>query len=121
MDELTSSGYLVACYYERNYEHLYDFLKELPDHNVVGLFEDDDLRKTKKALPNMAIAGGMDCYTLNYGTKEQCIDMAKGLLADLAPGGGYLFCTNKILHSQNDANPDNLRAVNEYVMENGKY
>ncbi len=122
LEYLTDKGYIVMCYYERNYEHLYDYLKELPKNKVVGLFEDDDLRKTKKVLGDtMAIAGGMPTYMLNYGKKEECVDYAKSLIDDLAPGGGYIFTTDKILHSANDASPENLKAVNEFVNDYGIY
>ena len=122
MDYLASKGYVVMCYFESKYEHLYDFLQELPKNQVVGLFEHDDLRKAKKVLgKNMCIAGGMPCYMLNYGKKQECIDYAKALIDDLAPGGGYIFTTDKIPHSPNDANPENLKAVNDFVFEYGVY
>ncbi|GFZ24359.1 hypothetical protein CMETHOX_22820 [Lacrimispora indolis] len=122
IEHFASKGYMVMCYYERKYEHLFDFLQDLPKNHVVGLFEEDDLRKVKKELGDtMAIAGGLPTYMLNYGTKQECIDCAKGLIDDLAPGGGYIFTTDKILHSSNDANPENLKAVNEFVYEYGVY
>jgi hypothetical protein len=122
VEHFASKGFVVQSYFERNYSHLYDFLQELPKGHVFGLFEDDDLRVVKKKLGNtMCIGGGMDIYTLNYGTKEECIDMAKALIDDLAPGGGYVFTTNRIPHSPNDANAKNLKAVNDFVREYGVY
>ncbi|MEG0378178.1 MAG: uroporphyrinogen decarboxylase family protein, partial [Eubacterium sp.] len=122
MEHFASKGYIVMCYYERKYEHLFEYLQDLPKNHVVGLFEEDDLRKVKKQLGGtMAIAGGMPTYMLNYGKKQECLDYAKALIDDLAPGGGYIFTTDKILHSPNDANPENLKAVNDFVNEYGVY
>ena len=122
VEHFASKGMVVQSYFERDYSHLYDFLQELPKNSVFGLFENDDLRVVKKKLGDvMCIGGGMDTYTLNYGTQQECIDMAKGLIDDLAPGGGYVFTTNRIPHSPNDGNAENVKAVNEFVREYGVY
>jgi len=122
VEHFAAKGCVFQSYYERNYSHLYDYLQDLPKHSVFGLFEDDDMRVVKRRLGGMmSIGGGMETYTLNYGTKQQCIDMAKSLIDDLAPGGGYIFTTNRIPHAPNDANPENLKAVNEFVHEYGVY
>ena len=119
---LAEKGLVLQSYYERNYEHLHDYLQDLPKNMIFGLFEDDDLRLVKKNLGDvMCIAGGMETFVLNNGTKQECIDMAKKLIDDLAPGGGYVFTTNRIPHSPNDANPENLKVVNEFVREYGIY
>lgn len=118
----TEKGYVIRYYFERNYEHLYDYLQELPKGQIVGLFEGDDLRKAKKRLGGtMAIAGGMPTNLLNLGSKEECISYAKSLIDDLAPGGGYLFTTDKIMLSPSDGKAENLKAVLEAVHEYGVY
>lgn len=122
VEYLSSKGYIILSYYEHKYEHLFDYLQELPKGSMAGMFEHDDLRKVKKVLGNtMCIAGGIPAHMLNYSTKEECIDYVRSLLDDVAPGGGYIFTTDKILHSPNDANPENLKAVNDFVFEYGKY
>ncbi len=122
VDYLAEKNYVVQSYYERNYSHLYDFLQELPKNSVFGLFEDDDLKVVKEKLgKTMCIGGGMELYSLYNGTKQDCIDMAKKLIDDLAPGGNYIFTTNRLAHSANDINPKNLKAVNEFVHEYGIY
>lgn len=122
VEHFASKGCIIQSYFERNYSHLYEYMQDLPKNSIFGLFEDDDLRVVKKKLGNMmCIAGGMETYMLNYGTKQQCIDMAKSLIDDLAPGGGYVFTTNRIPHAPNDANPENLKAVNDFVKEYGIY
>ncbi|MBF7097504.1 uroporphyrinogen decarboxylase family protein [Alkalibacter mobilis] len=122
LNKLHEKGMKALCYFERNWEHLYDYLKEVPQDTVVGYFEDDDIRKAKRELGGkMCIVGGMPVSKLMYGTEQECIDVAKSLIDDLAPGGGYIFCTNVILHNAGDTKPENLRAVNEFVRDYGKY
>ncbi|MBS4026091.1 MAG: hypothetical protein KGZ96_10520 [Clostridia bacterium] len=118
----TNKGYVIRYYFESNYEHLYDYLQELPKGQIVGLFEDDDLRKAKKFLGNnMAIAGGMPTSLLYLGSTQECIDYAKALIDDLAPGGGYIFAMNKIMLSPTDGRAENLKAVTEFAHEYGVY
>ncbi len=115
-------GYVVLSYYERNFSHLFDYLQELPANAVLGMFEDDDIRIAKQKLgKNMCIAGGMDLYLLNHGTKQQCLDMAKSLIDDLAPGGNYIFTANRTPHSAGDIHYENFKAVNDFVHEYGVY
>ncbi len=82
-------GHIVKCAFERKYEHLFDFLQDLPKNKTVGIMEDDDIRLVKKKLGDrMAIQGGLSTQTLYYASKEECLDIVKGLIDDLAPGGG---------------------------------
>lgn len=122
LEKFNERGLKALLYFEKNWEHLYDYLKELPLDTVVGYFEDDDIRKAKKELGSrMCIVGGMPIHKLMYGSVQDCVDEAKGLIDDVAPGGGYIFCTNVILHNSGDTKPENLRAVNEFVRDYGKY
>ncbi|MFZ7131125.1 MAG: uroporphyrinogen decarboxylase family protein [Eubacteriales bacterium] len=112
----------ILCYFESKYEHLYEYLLDLPKNSIIGLFEKDDMIKAKKILGNhMCIAGGMETNLLQYGTSQECIDHAKKMVDHLAPGGGYIFTTDLILHSQNDGSPENIKAVNDFVFEYGIY
>ena len=122
VDFLVQNNYTPMFYFERKYEHLFDFFLEFPKNSTVGLFEDDDMRLVKKKLGNhMAIAGGMPIALLQNGTKEKCIDYAKKLIDDLAPGGGYIFTTDKIMLTASDGKAENVAAVNEFVHEYGRY
>ncbi|NTW72580.1 MAG: hypothetical protein HGA49_10130 [Eubacteriaceae bacterium] len=122
VETFAAQGYKFMILFEKNYEHLYDYLQELPKGCILGMFEEDDLRKAKKALgKNICIGGGMRTNDLAFKTPQQCVDIAKGLIDDLAPGGGYVFSTDKILASMNDAKPECLRAVTDFVYEYGVY
>lgn len=122
VEYLIENGFTPMFYFERKYEHLFDFFRDFPKNKTVGLFENDDLRIVKKKLgDHMAIAGGMPTALLQNGTKKACIDYAKGLIDDVAPEGGYFFTTDKIMLSPTDGKLENLAAVNEFVHEYGQY
>jgi len=58
---------------------------------------------------------------LKNSSKQQCIDKAKELMDEVAPGGGYMFEFDKSPLSIDDVNIENLKAVVEYVRDHGKY
>ena len=69
----------------------------------------------------MTLCGGMTAYTLFYGSKQECLDEAKGLIDDLAYDQRYIFTTGKMLSFPNDAKPENMKAVNDFVREYGVF
>jgi len=120
VDTITAHGHKIVILFEKNWEHLYEYIQDLPKGKILGLFEEDDLRKAKRVLGNtMCIAGGIKVNDLRYGTKEQCIDIVKELIDDLVPGGGFILTTDKGLIAPDDAKPENLRAVTEFVVQHG--
>lgn len=119
-------GYSIYFFMENNWMPYLDLLQELPENTkFVGLFETgniDELAEIKRRLDSrMIIMGGMSVDTLRFGTKEEVIDSAKKCLDLLAPGGGYIFSTDKTLMTMNDGTPENVIAACEYVTENGRY
>jgi hypothetical protein len=122
VETFAGAGYKILILFEKNWMHLYDYLQDLPKGHVIGFFEEDDLRIAKKKLGDtLCIAGGLKTNNLTYSSKEECIDLAKGLIDDIAPGGGFVFAPDKVLASSNDAKPENLKAVMEFIVEYGVY
>ncbi|AET67950.1 uroporphyrinogen-III decarboxylase [Desulfosporosinus orientis DSM 765] len=115
-------GGKVYAFLEGSWERFYEFLQELPKSFLIAAFERDDVAQAKKALGDkITICGGMPLSLLRYGTKEECIDHAKKVVDACAPGGGFIFGTNLVLLSQGDVNPENYKAVNEFVHNYGVY
>ena len=105
--------------WERHYETL---LNDLPKSSILCLLEDDDIVKAKKLIGHkFTILGGVKTDKLRFGTKEECIDDAKRILDECAPGGGFIFTTEKALCAHGDVNDSNLIAVNQFVHDYGKY
>ncbi|NLM20311.1 MAG: hypothetical protein GX207_00995 [Peptococcaceae bacterium] len=122
IDELVGRGFMVKCAFERKYEHLYDFLRELPKNRIIAVLEDDDIFTFKKKLGDrMAIHGGIPTTMLYYASKQECLDFCQRLLDEVAPGGGYLFGTNMSMITPSDGKAENLKAVNDFIHKYGVY
>lgn len=115
-------GTQTFAYLEGTWKPYYDYLDELPPNCMIGLLEADDPIEAKKLLGDkITIVGGMPVNLLRYGTKQQCLDHAKKIVDACAPGGGFIFSTDKALLSAGDVKVENLIAVNEFVHEYGVY
>lgn len=120
--KINQLGGKVIMFLEGNWESKYEWLNSLPKNMAIGILEDDDVFNAKKKVgDNITIAGGMSIGLLQRGSKEQCIDHAKKVIDECAPGGGYLFTYSRILSSKGDVNVENLKAVNEFVRDYAVY
>ncbi len=101
----------------------FDFLKDnIPKGGIICYLESDDVFEAKKKIgDHFGIIAGVSTNSLRYKTKEECIDEAKHILDECAPGGGFIFSLEKALTTVTDVNPENLKAVNSYVHEHGVY
>lgn len=99
-----------------------EFLNELPDHSVILVVENDDPKFVKDTVKNQSIMAGLPLDVLRDCSTSECVDAAKKMVDELAPDGRFIFCTgNKVLLSPQDAKPENVRAVNEFVHGYGLY
>ena len=76
---------------------------------------DGEMARIRKALPNVAIMGGMTTDLLSNGTPEDCVAYAKRLCDELGRDGGFIFSENKMLSYRNDAKSENMLAVCDFV------
>ncbi|WP_195269746.1 uroporphyrinogen decarboxylase family protein [Eubacterium sp. 1001713B170207_170306_E7] len=119
---IVAMGHNILFEFEVDYGHLFEFLQELPKTNIAGIFEMKDLKLVKEKLGNtMSIVGGLDTNTLYHGTEQDCIDMVKKLIDDLAPGGGYMLGPSTPLTFPIDAKKENLKAALDFANEYGIY
>lgn len=116
-------GQAVQLFVEHDWMRYLDYLYELPE-NTIMRFEYGDPKLVAEKLGGKHILSGFYPITLlQTGTKQQCIDKAKELLDILAPTGKFWFQADKSIISADKEGKiaENLRAVLEYVMENGSY
>jgi hypothetical protein len=122
IEALVVMGFTCFISFERNWEPYIDFLKELPKRKIIGIFESGELKRFKESLGDvMCISGGIPNDVLGMGTVDDVIKCAKKIIDELSPGGGFIFSSNKALLTKEDAKPENLRAVTEFVKKHGVY
>lgn len=119
---LSAKGYSMGFAFENDWSRHIDYLQDLPEARMLGVFEKGDLKHYKELLKDkITVMGGFQVDIFRYGTKEQCIDEAKRCLEEYAPGGNYIFSTNINLETLEDCSIDKLAAVCDYVHTHGKY
>lgn len=124
LDEMAvKRGYSVYFFMENDWIPYLDLMQDLPENaKVVGLFEKGNLAELKKRIGNrFVIMGGMPVELLLLGTHDQIIDKCKELLDTLAPGGGYIFSTDKTMMSFSDGTSENMITACEYIMTHSQY
>lgn len=108
---------IVFC--EGSYTTRLKYLAEVPEHKVIYLFDEVDLKEAKRIVGgHCCLMGGFPVYTLTNGTEQQVRDKVKEVLDIMAPSGGYLFSTSCPV----DYGPrKNLEAMFDTVSQYGKY
>jgi hypothetical protein len=121
--DVHKSGSKTLLFMEGAWErHFETMLNDLPQSSVLCVLEDDDVIKAKKLIGHkFTIIGGVKIHKLRFGTKQECLDEAKKIIDECAPGGGFIFSTDKSMITYDDVNVENLIAVNQFVHEYGKY
>ena len=95
------------------WDHFQDYKKGI----ITMHPETDDPFEMRKALPNCAILGGMTVELLGRGTPQECVDRTKELIDGLgAFDGGFVLSQDKMVTFKNDARPENLKAVSDFVL-----
>lgn len=122
MEAICEKDYNAFMMLEGNWEPYFDFLAQLPKGKIIAWMESTDMEKAKAVIgKTMCIAGDIPCALLGYGTEKEVIQYTRNLIDKMAPGGGFIVCSDKEMISHNDAKPENLLAVTKFVKEYGVY
>lgn len=117
LDLLEKKGKTTRLFMEGDNKRFWEYFADYKPGTIVLHADQDDVFELKKALPNVAIMGGMKLETLGRGTKEECLSLTKKLCDELGSEGGYIFSENAMVSYKNDCNPENLKAVCDFVRE----
>lgn len=122
-EAVVESGYTHLMFCEDDWNRFADHLTTLPKGNKCILnFEYMDPKLAKDKLgKDYILAGFYSLGTFAAKSPEECVDEAKKVLDIMAPGGNYMFRTDKAPIMATDMNIDSYKAVAKYVMENTDY
>ena len=115
LDAYAEKGMNVRIFAEGSIARFTDYFRDYPAGLLTFHLEQDDPFAFRRALPNACIMGGMTTELLSGGTAEQWGEYAGRLCRELGAEGGYIYSENKMLSYRNDANPENLKAVYDFV------
>ncbi len=109
-------GGTVMINMEGKWESKFEYINDMPKDFAICMIEADDAFEAKKRIgKNVAVAGGMPIAMLKYNTKQECIDYAKKLIDECAPGGGYIFTTDRHFITGSDIKLENVIALHDFV------
>jgi len=122
VEALAEMGLNSYLFVEGNWDPYVEYLAELPKGKVLVHLENTDIERAKVAVgKTVCLAGNVPCSLLGYGTEDEVIAYAKNLIDKVAPGGGFILSSDKILITPTDAKPKNLLALTKFVKEYGVY
>lgn len=114
---LIELGVTPVLFAEGAYNTRLEFLADVPPGKVFYHFETIDLERAKKALAGIAcFSGNFPVYLLERGTRQQVVDETKRIIDLCAPGGGYIFDTDKYIEN---VKRENMEAMFETVRSYG--
>ena len=99
----------VFVFCENSMLRFKDFFNDLPRGLMIHHLEEDDIRQTRKEVPNICLAGGMPIEYMGKESADKCVEAAQKLIDDM--GVGYVWGVTKIPAYKNDMRSENLKAV----------
>lgn len=114
LDAFVQKGKNIRLFVEGSGARIWDYFADYPKGSIVLSLDGDDVKSTRKALPNLPIMGGSHTEMLGGGTSEECIDEIKRAIDD-ADGIGFMVTQHKMVAYRNDCRRENIKAVSEWL------
>jgi hypothetical protein len=96
--------------------HVIDRLLETPRGSAFIQPEIEDIIEIKKRVGHhVIIEGGVPLSWYVHKSKQECLDLAKRIIDECAPGGGFVFGAGVGSLSGADINHENMQAVYQLV------
>jgi len=97
-------------------EHILDYFLELPKGSVILHLEKEDPIKVKKKYGyHVVIQAGIPLTWYKYKSKQECLDYAKEIIEECAPGGGFIFGAGVGALSESELCRETMNAVFQLV------
>lgn len=113
IDWVTASGGKVGMILEGRWENILDCFLEIPKDSVILFVDDDDFLKVHEKLGHHQIlCGGLKAADTRLKKFEDIKDDIKRVIDTCAPGGGFMFCTDKAWIAPGDVNHTLIECFN---------
>ncbi len=119
MDTFINEGLIQSLFAEGSYNTRLEYINQFPRGMVAWYFDQTDMARAKKILgKDCCIQGNVPSSLLVTGSPADVTNYCKKLIADCAPGGGYVLAPGA--HPENPK-LENLKAMVAAVNEYGYY
>lgn len=120
IEALWARGHQTLFYGEGNWDYHLERFRELPDKSIVFHVDRTDMKKAHAVLGDkFCLSGGIPNALLSYGTPDDVRAVCKEVIDTAGRDGGFIMDASAII--QNDARPDNIRAMTDFTREYGQY
>lgn len=110
---VASHGGKIYLLMEGRWDKIMDCFLEVPKDSLVLGVDDDDFLEVHKVLGNHQIlCGGLKAADTRLKKFDDIKDDIKRVIDTCAPGGGFLFCTDKSFLAPGDVNPTLIECYN---------
>lgn len=110
---IASQGGKIYLIMEGHWEGIMDCFLEVPkDSLVLGVDDDDFLKVHERLGDHQILLGGLKVADTRLKKFEDIKDDVKRVIDTCAPGGGFLFSTDKGLLTPGDVNPTLIECYN---------
>lgn len=113
IERVAAAGGKIEILMEGRWEHIWHHFLELPKDCCILHVDDDDIFKAYAELgQHQIICGGLRAADVRLKSFDAIKDDIKRVIDTCAPGGGFLFATDKIWSSPGDMNQTLIEAMN---------
>lgn len=112
LDYVVDNNQTMILYSEADAIRFKDYYNSVPKGHLAITLEMDNVFDAKKELgDHITIIGGYPVNYLYYKTTDECIDMGKKIMDEVAYDGAYIYSESKIISHKTDAKRENLLTV----------
>ena len=120
LENIVKSGNKLFINMEGRWMPFVDTFLELPKDSLVIIVDDDDIFELNKRIGHhQVLTGGVKVQNIRLLSREENLDYAKRVIDECAPGGGFMFNTDKMWLYEGDIN-QTLFDVYNFAHEYGK-
>ena len=113
IERVAAGGGKAYILMEGRWEKIWHHFLELPKDSCILAVDDDDIFKASAELGHhQIICGGLKLADTRLKTFDKIQDDVKRVIDTCAPGGGFIFCTDKAWIAPGDVNQSLIDAYN---------
>ena len=117
---LIDHGLVPMVLFESDYTDRLEIIKDVPPGKVIYWFERTDIFKAKEVLGDrVCLKGNVPSSLMCTGTPDEVKAYCKKLIDIVGKGGGFIVDCD--IGIPDEAKPENVRAMTDFVKEYGAY